>query len=556
MASQFPNTLTPKMVEGIKGFNLCTFLIGLEGWRRGLSLKYYSDIHQYSDIHTQGKKLMGRNYSLELKDKIHYFNQSRGDMVSNDAVRIAQSKQKTKDYLEKGNVNILPSKEFDKTHSDEDIIKLAREIGYPVIIKPTYGSLSKGVMLNLKNDSELTDALKYVRGQLGYSNVILERYFEGADIRVYVVNNVAVAALRREPPKVTGDGESSIEKLINEKNESRKDNPYLAARPIKIDKELKDVLRKNNYKLSSILENGKTIMVKNKSTLTQGVDLYDITDTVPEHVKQLAIDTLNALPNIIHGSIDMLFDGEEAVVLEVNASANISMHMFPTEGQPRSIASFLMDFYFPETKGKSSNHTNMYFDFVDIVNTLKQNYTNYVEVKSLPQPPLYAKKYIVTGEVQNVGYRNWIRRQATKRELHGYTKNLKNGNVVVVVASHEKEKVDKFKRVCKKGSKKSKVSDVKSSDWTKEIKMGFEIKDNITKKKKEVDKKYINELLTELKETQTDLENAKKMQEELRMERDSYKDKLSSIRNSTSWRVTEPVRVIGGLLKGKTKVKN
>src|SRR5699024_8305910 len=152
--------------------------------------------------------------------------------------------------------------------------------------------------LNLKNDSELTDALKYVRGQLGYSNVILERYFEGADIRVYVVNNVAVAALRREPPKVTGDGESSIEKLINEKNESRKDNPYLATRPIKIDKELKDVLRKNNYKLSSILENGKTIMVKNKSTLTQGVDLYDITDTVPEHVKQLAINTHTALPNI------------------------------------------------------------------------------------------------------------------------------------------------------------------------------------------------------------------------------------------------------------------
>src|SRR5699024_7576020 len=157
--------------------------------------------------------------------------------------------------------------EFDKTHSDEDIIKLAREIGYPVIIKPTYGSLSKGVMLNLKNDSELTDALKYVRGQLGYSNVILERYFEGADIRVYVVNNVAVAARERETTKVTGDGEISIEKLINEKNESRKDNPYLATRPIKIDKELKDVLRKNNYKLSSILENGKTIMVKNKSTL-------------------------------------------------------------------------------------------------------------------------------------------------------------------------------------------------------------------------------------------------------------------------------------------------
>jgi len=91
------NDLTPEMTKGIKGFQLCAYLIGLEGWRRGLTLKYYVDIHRYSDIRTQGKKLIGRNYSLASKDKIHYFNQSRCDLVNNDTVQIAQSKQKTKE---------------------------------------------------------------------------------------------------------------------------------------------------------------------------------------------------------------------------------------------------------------------------------------------------------------------------------------------------------------------------------------------------------------------------------------------------------------------------
>src|SRR5699024_10197079 len=160
---EFKNNLTPEMTKGIKGFELCAFLIGLEGWRRGLTLKYYVDIHKYSDIRTQGKKFIGRNYSLASKNKIHYFNQSRGDLVNNEAVRIAQSKQKTKNYLNKKGVITLPSIEFRKKDPDDVIIKKAHDIGYPVIVKPTYGSLSRGVVLNIQNEQQLKKALTKVR---------------------------------------------------------------------------------------------------------------------------------------------------------------------------------------------------------------------------------------------------------------------------------------------------------------------------------------------------------------------------------------------------------
>ncbi|GAB3058644.1 acylphosphatase [Virgibacillus ainsalahensis] len=553
MTAQFPNILTPKMTEGIKSFNLCTFLIGLEGWRRGLTLTYYGDINQYSDIHTQGKKIMGRNYSLTSDDKIHYFNQSRGDRVSNEAVKVAQSKQKTKDCLIKHKIPLMPSLEFDRSHTDEDIIKEGRQIGFPIIIKPTYGSLSKGVMLNIQNETELAKSLKYVRKTLGYKSVILEKYFEGDDIRLYVVDGVAVAALRREPAKVTGNGKDTIEELIKQKNESRKDNPYLAARLIKIDEEVHEVLNKSNYQLQDVLEDGKTILVKNKSTMDQGVDLYDITDEIQDHIKQTAVDTLAALPDIIHGSIDMLYDGKEAIVLEVNASANISMHMFPTEGQPRNIGEYLMDFYFPETKGKSLAHSNMYFDFLNIVDMLKQNYTNFVEVKSLPDTPIHGKKYIISGKVQKVGYRSWIRKKATVWELHGYAKNLANGDVEVVVASEDEEKVKKFKKMCARGPKKAKVKEVKNYSWNKEIKMGFELEQSRNNEKAKLKKveHEVETLKNNMEHIQSEYNKLKKEYNDLQKQKAYYEKEYKGMENSMSWRITKPVRKIKGSITKK-----
>jgi len=540
MTSQYPQTLTPKMVDGITGFRLCAYLMGLEGWRRGLVLKYYGDINKYSKIRTQGKKIIGRNYSLESENEIHYFNQSRGDIVSNEAVRVAQNKQTTKEYLNKYGVYTLPSKEFTKHDTDEEIIKATHEIVYPVIVKPTYGTLSKGVVLNIKNEYELADALNYVRNKLGFKNVIIERYFEGHDIRLYVVNDVTVAALKRVPAQVIGDGKSTIKELILQKNDSRENNPYLAARPIKIDNEVRKSLESNDYKLSSILESKKKILVKNKSTMDQGVDLYDITDSIQDHIKQLAIDTLKALPDIAHGSIDMLYDGNEAVVIEVNPSANISMHMFPTEGKPRNIPSYIMDFYFPETKGKALVNKYVYFDYLNIVGILTKNYTNYIEVKSLSSGPLHAMRYIVTGKIGKVGYMEWLKRQASLNNLHGYGRKLDNENVEIVVASNDTEKVKGLKKACMKGPKKAKVNNVSGSVFQGEIKFGFEIKSN---------KNIEDHDLTELHELKKKIETLEKKCGDLKRRESKYKKKYHAIENSKSWQITQPVRKAGALVR-------
>jgi acylphosphatase len=70
-----------------------------------------------------------------------------------------------------------------------------------------------------------------------------------------------------------------------------------------------------------------------------------------------------------------------------------------------------------------------------------------------------SKQILVRGMVQGVGYRFFCRREAALRGINGYVKNLFSGDVEVV-AEGEKELMDQFIKVLKRGPHLSDVTDV------------------------------------------------------------------------------------------------
>src|SRR5699024_574803 len=112
--------------------------IAYEGWRRGLTLKWYYDETQECKLHKLNSSTHGKFFSLTDGIKTHYFFRSRGDKVANKTVNICQNKEKTKQLLKKENIPVPEGKEFPITfHSD--IIRYAESIGYPVVLKPLNG---------------------------------------------------------------------------------------------------------------------------------------------------------------------------------------------------------------------------------------------------------------------------------------------------------------------------------------------------------------------------------------------------------------------------------
>lgn len=69
-------------------------------------------------------------------------------------------------------------------------------------------------------------------------------------------------------------------------------------------------------------------------------------------------------------------------------------------------------------------------------------------------------KINVSGTVQGVMFRNFIKESADKLNIKGFVRNLDNGDVEVIIEGKD-ENVNDMLEVCKKGSPHSQVKEVK-----------------------------------------------------------------------------------------------
>lgn len=254
-------------------------------------------------------------------------------LVSNTFVR---DKLKTEEYLKKFNIRTPMSKVYDK--DDVEIAKRETFVNSkePVVIKPLHGTLGNGVMVNV-NEDRFNDNWKEMSKYLhGNREIILQKYLEGFEARATIIEGELISITVRIPPYVIGTGEDTIEKLIDEKNEVRAKCGMLSQSPIKKHYNLNEFLLSTNLSLSSIPGNKEYVLLGSVSNFRNGGELMNITEIVPEEVKELALDTIAAFPGFFSGGLDIMlksFEDKNPVVLEVNGFPVLSLAAFPTYGK-------------------------------------------------------------------------------------------------------------------------------------------------------------------------------------------------------------------------------
>lgn len=526
-----------------QGKRISTYNIALEGWRRGLSLTFYGSIEDKNELKIK--------YSLSNNERTHYFSLSMGDKVTNEAFNICQDKEQTKKYLSAKNVPVPEGGVFGPKDNDKDICKFAKSLGFPLVLKPVDSNAGNGVFANIQNIDEFKELLIHVKEELGFKHIIVEKYIEGAEYRIFVIEDKVTGAIKRRPASIVGDGKKTVYKLIENINKIRKSNPHLTNRLIKVDREVKNSLAVYGYNLDSIPEKGKRVFLRDKSNLSKGGDAIDVTDNLTNKLKEIAISAGKAIPGLTHYGVDMIIDpnGNMGTILEVNARPGIGGHLFPMEGQPRDLAKEIINYYFPETI--NIERSNLYFDFDSIVESLTSRAAECIKIGNCTSTgQLFGKKFIISGKVQKVGYRKWITRKARERNLNGYTKNLKNGKVVVLVAGPEEHIVNDFKDLCYQGPPKAIVHSIKEKEWKKPLEIGFEIRTTHKEQLKMLksNEDILNNLKQENKKLQSDLKN-------LYNEKLKFEKKYQQTINSRSWKLTYPLRYISTILRNKTKHK-
>ncbi|WP_088032419.1 acylphosphatase [Evansella clarkii] len=515
------------------GYTVSMYSIALEGWRRGLTLKFIN-------VYNRKKDKYEINYSFMEEGNERKFSVTRGDLVPKEAVRVCINKDLTKDYLLKAKVPTPEGEVFGEDATDEEIINYAKFLGFPLVLKPSDGTGGNGVIANIKDEEEFKEALNYVKYDLKFPKLIVERFAAGEDYRLYVIGGEVIGAFKKIPANVIGNGTKSIQQLLKEKNAQRNQVPAFYNRPIKVDKETHTLLRSQGYTMDSVPEKNERVFLKTKNNVSSGGDPIDVTEELTNEIKEIAIKASEAIPGLVQCGVDMIVDMEnnKGVILEINSRPHITSHLYPMEGQARDIPKAIIDYHFPDTVSKGETKALWYIDYKFIKDSFKNGAAKEITLPDIPGDKLNSVKFIVSGSIKGVNYEKWIQSKALGLKLSGHIKYLKNGKAEVVVSGTE-EALEDFKRlITKQSSKKAKVKNVVEKEWNKPIKIGFEIISNNS-----VDQ------ADETQELEKEIRKVTQDKKELKQKADIYKKKYNAVIKSRIWRFTKPVRIMGSYLR-------
>jgi cyanophycin synthetase len=275
---------------------------------------------------------------------------SQTSYTSAIAVDVCQDKLLTNDLLRRVGV---PVPEGRVVTSAKDAWNAAQEIGLPVVVKPADGRQGKGVSIHLTQKEVVRSAFTIAR-KFG-RQVQVERFIHGRDFRLLVVNGKLVAAARRDPAQVVGDGKQTVTELIHALNQDPRRRPGHGSvlTRVEANEEVKLTLAQQEMTLETVPTTGQTVWLRNNCNLSTGGTATDVTDEVhPSNVRLaelvaqiIALDVAGI--DVVCQDISRPLREQDGAIVEVNAAPGLRMHLNPSQGQPRQVGAPIVDMLYP-----------------------------------------------------------------------------------------------------------------------------------------------------------------------------------------------------------------
>ncbi len=273
--------------------------------------------------------------------------------TSSIAVDIACNKELTKKMLDMASIPVASG---GICVNEDDLAATIKKIGYPIVLKPLDGNHGKGASINVTNWEDAVSGLAFAKE---YSKrIIVEKFITGFDYRILVIDNKLVAAAKRVPAHVVGDGTATIQELITTTNlDPRRGYGHEnVLTQIDVDRDTEDLLEKLGYTLTTIPKIGEIVFLKSTANLSTGGTSVDVTDRMHQENIFLA-ERISRVIGLDVCGVDIMAENltqplkeNGGVILEVNAAPGFRMHLAPSEGLPRNVAAPVIDMLYPPGK--------------------------------------------------------------------------------------------------------------------------------------------------------------------------------------------------------------
>jgi len=217
------------------------------------------------------------------------------------------------------------------------------------VVKPQDGNQGKGVVVNITTREGLEAAYK-TASEFG-DEILVERFLPGHDFRMLVVGGQLVAAARREPPQVLGDGQHTIRELVNIVNQDprRGSGHGTALTKVRLDDIAIARIASEGLTPDSVPAQGQRVVLRNNANLSTGGSATDVTDDVHPEIAARAIEAAQTIGLHICG-VDVVcetmlkpLEEQSGGIVEVNAAPGLRMHLAPSFGRPRNVGVPMVD---------------------------------------------------------------------------------------------------------------------------------------------------------------------------------------------------------------------
>ncbi len=240
---------------------------------------------------------------------------------------------------------------------EKEALAVAREIGYPVAVKPVVGHKGIGVTAGVQDAKELESAYSRALAAIPEdqpTRIIVEKSISGTDFRLLCVNGKFVAATERRPASVVGDGYLTIAELIRQENRKpeRLDSPTSPMSKIQVDEAMELCLEEQGLSLDSVIKKDHTVFLRKVANLSAGGISIDATSTVHDDNIILAQDIaqhfrLTCLGiDVVAKNLSESWKSNNFAIIEINAAPGILMHLNPAVGESVDVPSHILETFF------------------------------------------------------------------------------------------------------------------------------------------------------------------------------------------------------------------
>jgi cyanophycin synthetase len=265
-------------------------------------------------------------------------------------VELASDKEEANQLL--GDLG-LPVAQQRLVYNETDAARAAERIGFPVVIKPLNANHGRGVTIRIEDKDAARVAFGVAREHS--RTVLVESFIEGLDHRLLVINGELVAASKRIPGHVLGDGIHTVAELteiVNSDPRRGVGHEKVLTR-LELDRAAKEHLERAQKTPQSVLDEGEVLYLRSTANLSTGGTAVDVTDIIHPVNRDMAERAAKAIDldvcgvDFITHDITRSYRIDGGAICEVNAAPGFRMHVAPSEGTPRDVAGPVMDMLFP-----------------------------------------------------------------------------------------------------------------------------------------------------------------------------------------------------------------